>query len=101
MPPTVLLRIEHPPVERFRLDPDHYSALLVRTLALALGPWSCTDGADLDEVVDLTLGEVVGVGVAVGHLAACFEVGEYIYQMLELLNAYSGGWASRSGSGEL
>ncbi|MFW9848845.1 MAG: hypothetical protein ACFFF4_06875 [Candidatus Thorarchaeota archaeon] len=69
MPPAILLRVEHPPVEGLGLHPYLHSALLVRTLALALGPWRSTDGADLDEVVYLTLGEVVGVGVSVGHLA--------------------------------
>ncbi len=69
MPPSILLRVEHPPVQRLWLNPHLHPALLVRTLSRALGPWGCTDGADLDEVVNLTFGEVVGVGVSVGHLA--------------------------------
>ncbi|MFW9965014.1 MAG: hypothetical protein ACFFCX_15695 [Candidatus Sifarchaeia archaeon] len=60
------------------MDPDHHAALPVRTLALSLGPRGCTEGADLDEVVDLSLGEVVGVGVAVGHICSKGSVVECI-----------------------
>ncbi len=64
MPPSILLWVEHPSVEGLGLHPHLDPALLVRTHSLALGPWGCTDGADLDEVVDLTLGEVIGVRVS-------------------------------------
>ena len=56
MSPPILLRVEHPPVEGLELHTHLHPALLVRTLSLALGPRGCTDGTDLDEVVNLALG---------------------------------------------
>ena len=62
MPPSILLRVEHPPVECLWFDAHLHTALFIGTHARSFGPWGSAEGADLDEVEYLTLGEVVGVG---------------------------------------
>jgi len=63
MPPSILLRIEHLPVEGLWLDAHLHTALFIGTHARSLGPRGFAEGADLDEVENLTLGEVVGVWI--------------------------------------
>ena len=68
MSPSILLRVEHPPVQRLRFDPDLHTTLIVCAFSLPLGPWSRTYRADLDEVMDLSLGQVLGIRIGFkGH----------------------------------